>query len=84
MIRVILPVLTFFSLFFFPYLLSGFLILASAALLPFSGLALGILADVLYYSSDTVFMPVWSIGGAVATIISLLMQRFVKTRIMEL
>lgn len=84
MIRIVLPILTFFSLFFFPYPLSAFLILASAALLPFSGLALGVFADVLYYSPGAEFLPVWSIGGAIATILSLLMQRFVKTRIMDI
>ena len=83
MIRILLPLVAFLSLFFFPYPLSALLILASAILLPVSGIAIGIAADILYFSPGAAFMPLWSLGGILATILALLVQRFVKTRIMD-
>jgi hypothetical protein len=83
MMRFALPVLALFSLFFVPAPLSTVLIAASAFVLPFSALALGVFADVLYFSPYPGALPLWSIGGFVAMLLALLVHRFVKTRIME-
>ena len=83
MIRTLLPLTALLSLFFFPYPLSALLILASAIMLPVSGIVLGVAADVLYFSPGAAFMPLWSLGGIFATVLALLVQRFVKTRIMD-
>ncbi len=83
MMRVVIPILTLFALFFVPALLSVLLIATSALVLPFSALALGVFADVLYFSPHPGALPLWSIGGLCATILALLVHRFVKTRIME-
>ncbi|MBU1292777.1 hypothetical protein KJ819_01775 [Patescibacteria group bacterium] len=82
MIRILVLLATLFSLFFFPYVVSVVLILVSALTLPFSGIAFGILADALYYSQGS-GIPWWTIVGAGATLLALLVHRFVKTRIIE-
>lgn len=81
--RIALPVVALLALFFVPAPLSVVLIAASAFVLPFSALALGVCADVLYFSPHPGALPLWSMGGLVATLLALLVHRFVKTRIME-
>ncbi|MBU2103940.1 hypothetical protein KKD81_00995 [Patescibacteria group bacterium] len=83
MIRGVALVLSVLSLFIFPHSVSAVLILASALLLPFSGLALGLIAEALYFSPGAHFLPVWALFGALATSAALLVHRFVKTRIIE-
>lgn len=83
MTRIASSVFALISLFIFPWPVSLALIAAAAFLFPASGIALGVLADILYYSPDVAFLPYFSIYGALLTGLSLLVRRFVKTRIME-
>lgn len=83
MIRYIVPVFSLLGLFFFPWPVSAGLLVVSALFVPVSGLALGILADLLYFSSGAALFPWCSLYGVAVFLFALLVHRFVKTRIME-
>lgn len=73
----------FLSLFLVPWPIMAALILVAALLVPPAGVLLGIAADALYFVPGTAFLPFFTLLGLLATALALLVQRFVKTRIME-
>ncbi len=81
--RAMAAVLALIALFVFPWQVAVLAIIGSALLMPLSGLALGVIADIVYYVPGSSFMPLFSLYGLAATALVLLVQRFVKTRIME-
>lgn len=83
LLRLIVPAFALVSLFIFPWPVSLVGILAASFLLPPAGIALGILMDLLYYLPGTAFFPYFTLYGAFATGLALLVRRFVKTRIIE-
>ena len=83
MIRGVIVFFAFVSLFMVPWLVAAAMLLVVAVMVPVAGLLLGVIADVVYYSPGSAFMPYFTLFGIIATIFSLLVQRFVKTRIME-
>jgi len=83
MMRLVPALATLVSLFFFPWPLSLALIFVSALFLPPAGLILGIAADALYFMPGAAFLPLFTLYGLFSTLLSLLVHRFVKTRIME-
>lgn len=82
MIRIATFAIAFVSLFVFPWPVSYALILLASIFLPLAGVALGILLDLVYFVPGSAFVPYGSLFGLLCTVFSLLMQRFVKTRIM--
>ncbi len=83
MMRGMVPVVALLSLFIFPWQVSLVCVFVAALFVPPAGLALGIIADLVYYTPGSAFVPYFSVFGLASFGISLLVQRFVKTRIME-
>ncbi|KND47438.1 MAG: hypothetical protein AB199_03345 [Parcubacteria bacterium C7867-004] len=83
LLRGAIPVIAFFALFFFPWPVSALLVFLSALAFPLAGLLLGAFADILYFTPGAANVPFFLLFGAAATLISILVHRFVKTRIME-
>lgn len=71
------------SLFIFPWQVALVAILAASLMVPPAGLLLGLIADLVYYSPGAAFMPYFTLYGIFSFALSLLVHRFVKTRIME-
>jgi hypothetical protein len=82
-LRLLIPLVAFLSLFMLPWQASAVLVLAAALVLPMLGVVLGAAADILYFSPHAAPVPFFFLGGAAATLLALLVHRFVKTRIME-
>ena len=74
-------ILALIALFIFPWQVAVIAVLGAAFLTPLAGLALGIVADLVYYVPGAAFMPYFTLFGLGATGIGFLVQRFVKTRI---
>ena len=83
MIKAAAIALGFISLFIFPWPVAAAMMLASGLVLPFSAFALGIIADLVYFVPGSAFMPYFSVLGLVFFILSVLVHRFVKTRIIS-
>ncbi len=81
--RVMSIVLALIALFILPWQVAVLAILGAALLTPLSGAALGVIADIVYYTPGAAFMPYFSLFGLFATVAGFLVQRFVKTRIIE-
>ena len=82
-LRFLIPAFAFLSVFFFPWPVTLVLIFIAALCLPVLGLALGAFADLIYFNAAAAGVPSFLIMGLVATLVALLVHRFVKTRIME-
>lgn len=78
MIRGTLTVLSFVSVLFFPWPLTALLAVAAAFLEPLVPLAAGLFADTLFYAPQE-GLPLFSIGGAIATVIALFVRSRLKT-----
>lgn len=83
MTRALAGLAALLSLFIFPWQVSAVIILAAALLFPPAGIGLGLIADLVYWIPGVAFLPYFSLFGIVCTGLSLLVHRFVKTRIME-
>jgi hypothetical protein len=77
MMRGILTLATFVSVVLFPWPLTALLALASAFLEPLVPFAVGIFADTLYYSPQVALLPLFTLYGAVTTVVAL----FVRSRL---
>lgn len=78
--KVVLVGAAFLSVFFFPYPATLGLSFLASVLFPLAGVAVGVVADLMYYTPTQ--FPVASILGAGASVLGLLVHRFVKARIM--
>ncbi|HWH16551.1 MAG TPA: hypothetical protein VNU25_03140 [Candidatus Paceibacterota bacterium] len=83
MMRAMPTILALIALFVFPWQVSFVAVFAAALFMPAAGIALGIIADIVYYVPGASFVPYFTLLGAVATAVSMLVHRFVKTRIIE-
>ncbi len=83
MMRAMPTVLALIALFVFPWQVSLVAVAAAALFMPLAGIALGVIADIVYYVPGATFIPYFSLLGAGATLLSVLVHRFVKTRIIE-
>lgn len=81
MIRAMPTVLALIALFVFPWQVAFVGVVAAALFMPAAGIALGVIADIVYYVPGASFMPYFSLLGGAATLLSVLVHRFVKTRI---
>lgn len=79
--RVMSIILALIALFIFPWQVALIAVFGASLLTPLSGIALGIIADLVYYVPGAAFLPYFSLFGLAATVIGFLVQRFVKTRI---
>ncbi|MDQ1299860.1 MAG: hypothetical protein QG636_528 [Patescibacteria group bacterium] len=83
MIRAMTSLIALISLFIFPWQIALVAIFAASLMVPPAGLALGLIADLVYYSPEAAFMPYFTLFGLLSSVLSFLVHRFVKTRIME-
>lgn len=83
MIRILVLLSALISLFIFPWQVSLAFMFAASLFLPPAGLALGIIADLIYFVPGAAFMPFFTLFGLVFFGIALLVHRFVKTRIIS-
>lgn len=83
MLRSFVLFLAFVSFFIFPWQVSAAALLIVSLMMPPACIVLGVLGDALYYSPDSAFLPYFTLFGIGSLIFGLLVQRFVKTRIME-
>jgi hypothetical protein len=74
MTRALLVAATFVSLILFPWTFSAILALAASFSIPFLPLAAGIFADTLYYTPKTEMLPLFTLYGAFATALALLVR----------
>lgn len=81
MLRLTALALAALSLFLFPWPVSLALMLLASLLFPPAGPLLGVLGDVLYFMPGSAPAPYFLLWGLVCFGIALLVQRFVKTRI---
>lgn len=79
MIRIALLVISFISLFAFPWPLTLLLLFPLAWYEPLAAPALGILADALYYTHGS-GIPLMTLTGIAAFILSLLAHRYLNGR----
>jgi len=77
----LLTLFAFISVIFFPWLFTAAFALFASAFIPFIPLAVGIFADTLYYSPATNFVPLFTLYGALATGIVVLVHRRLRTGI---
>ncbi len=78
--KVAVVVLSGLSLFWLPWGVTAVLMFCAALVFPPASLALGIIADVLYYPGTGYLIG--TLTGAILAIIAALVRHFVKTRIM--
>jgi hypothetical protein len=74
MMRGILTLFTFVSVIFFPWPFTAFLALVAAFTEPVVPFAVGLFADTLYYAPSAGALPFFTLAGAVATTIALLVR----------
>lgn len=78
MLRVLGSVGVIATLFFLPYALSILVLFVAACFVPLAGLALGIMLDTLYYTPGAAHLPYASLIGLIATLIGIVVQRFIR------
>ncbi len=78
MIALIL-LLSFVSVLYFPWVVSGLLIIALAFVDPLGALATGLFADVLYYNPQAELIPLFTIGSALMAGIALFVRSRLRT-----
>lgn len=83
MIRFAAVAAAFVSLFVFPWPVSAAFMLAASLFLPPAGIALGLVADLSYFVPGAALFPYLTVWGLACTLASLLVHRFVKTRIIN-
>lgn len=83
MSRIMTSLIALISLFIFPWQVALVAILAASLVVPPAGLLLGLVGDLVYYSPGVAFAPYFTLFGIGSFALSLLVHRFVKTRIME-
>ncbi len=76
-----LVVFTFVSTIFFPWLFTAILAIVVSFTEPLVPLAVGIFVDVLYFSPQTSVWPVFTIGGALCTVVMLFVRSRLRTSI---
>lgn len=81
--RIMPAVVALLTIFMLPWQVSLVAVLGAALFIPMAGIALGVVADLVYYVPGAAFIPYFTLFGLCATGASFLVQRFVKTRIIE-
>ena len=77
--RGVLTLFTFVSVICFPWPFTALLALVSSLIEPLVPLAVGMFADTLYYAPSAGAWPFFTLAGAVATTIALLVRSRLRT-----
>jgi hypothetical protein len=83
MIRGFLSLLVFVSVVFFPWPLTAILALIAAFFIPLLPLAVGIFADTLYYTQHAALLPFFTLYGAIATVVAILVRSRLRASIIN-
>lgn len=81
MMRAVLTIATLLSVVFFPWKFAAALALIVAIMEPLVPLSAGILADVLYYAPQAHTAPLFTVYGAVCTVIALALRNRIRASI---
>ena len=81
LIRILTLSVAFMLIFMMPWPITLVGMFGASLLIPVAGLGLGIVADLLYFTPGTAFVPLMTLYGAGISGVALLVHRFVKTRI---
>lgn len=81
MMRGVLAISTLVSVIFLPWPFTALLALVSSLMEPLVPLAAGLFADTLYYTPQVGKVPVFTLLGAVVTIVALLVRSRLKASI---
>jgi len=81
--KIMIPILALISLFIFPWQVSVLAIVVASFFVPPAGIALGLIGDLVYYTPGAAFAPYFSLFGIASFALSLLVHRFVKTRMIS-
>ncbi|MGH7175314.1 MAG: hypothetical protein ACREGR_03080 [Minisyncoccia bacterium] len=81
--RFALLALALLAPFIFPWPLAALLTLAAAFFFPLAPLAVGALAEALYYAHGAYSFPLFLTLGVFTTLLALFVHRFVETSIMR-
>jgi hypothetical protein len=82
-LRLVVVLAALASIFMLPWPVTAALILAAGFFVPPASLALGVVADLAYFSPGAALFPYFSLYGAACTLVAVLVHRFVKTRIIS-
>jgi len=83
MIRRVFTFFSFVSVIFFPWPFTVLLVLVSSCTEPLVPLAVGIFADTLYYAPSVGTLPLFTLYGAVVTIIAFFVRSRLRTGIIK-
>lgn len=83
MMRGVLAISTLVSVLFFPWPLTASLALVSSLVEPLVPLAAGLFADTLYYTPHAGTVPLFTLLGAVVTVIALFVRSRLKASIIR-
>lgn len=79
--RISVPLMALVALFVLPWPVALAFVLAASLVLPVSGIALGIIADLAYFTPGAAFLPSMTLFGLAFCALAVFVHRFVKTRI---
>lgn len=83
MIRYLVLLATFLSLFWLPWQCTVVFMLVASVFFPLSGIVFGVLFDVLYAPLGFVGLPLGILWGATASLVGYGLSRFISARIMS-
>lgn len=82
MIRYVILAATFLSVLWMPWPITVMLMTISSMLLPVAGIIFGVMFDMIYAPVGAIGIPLGIMWGASASVLGVLMSRFIRSRIM--
>jgi hypothetical protein len=79
----ILTIASFISALFFPWPYTAVIAVGAAVFEPLVPLAVGLFVDILYYSPVTSTLPLFTLGGAVVSIVAYIVRTRVRAGRMD-
>lgn len=83
MIRPILLIATALSLFWMPWTITIACMVLTSIFMPISGIVFGLLLDIFYAPFGVSTLPYGLMWGSAASLTGFIVERFVRTRIMD-
>ncbi len=79
----VFTIASFISAVFFPWPYTVVIAVAAAVFEPLVPLAVGLFVDTLYYSPATSMLPLFTLGGAVASLVAYIVRARLRTSRMD-
>lgn len=83
MIKSVLTILTFVSAMLFPWPFTALLAIAASFFEPLIPLAAGLFADTLYYASSVEIIPLFTLYGAIVSVVAFFVRSRIKASIIK-